>query len=458
MAYSDEFLCISLSLFMILGPCSASFYRPVTNAQVESTLPWTRDEMDRLSHGSQCQVLLVESMPQNLTYSTGAPRHASTYFAWNLLLSQATRSISIASFYWSLLAEPVFNETAAEEGRLIYEQLLDKSKNLNVTVAQSGPARNDTELEQLEAAGANIYWVNVAKILGRGILHTKLWTVDRKHAYLGSANMDWRSLTQVKELGVLFLNCPMFVEDLNKIHTACCLAADKVPQKWPNEVITRYNRSHPMHASVNGFPSHVYFTASPTEFNPPGRSYDLDAILAVINKAEEYVYISVMDYSAEVVNYELNSRGEFWPTIDNALREAAITRGIEIRLLISRWRYTSSSMISYLMSLRQLNGVRGARIRVRFFVVPSFTTQQRMIPHARVNHNKYMVTDKTAYIGTSNWSGDYFLYTGGAAFVVEEDKTVLTTPQESQVAGKSIHDQLVDIFYRDWNSEYSFEP
>lgn len=30
-----------------------------------------------------------------------------------------------------------------------------------------------------------------------GILHTKAWTVDGKHLYVGSANFDWRSLTQV---------------------------------------------------------------------------------------------------------------------------------------------------------------------------------------------------------------------------------------------------------------------
>ena len=30
-----------------------------------------------------------------------------------------------------------------------------------------------------------------------GILHTKAWTVDGQHLYVGSANLDWRSLTQV---------------------------------------------------------------------------------------------------------------------------------------------------------------------------------------------------------------------------------------------------------------------
>lgn len=33
--------------------------------------------------------------------------------------------------------------------------------------------------------------------LTHGVLHTKFWVVDQTHFYLGSANMDWRSLTQV---------------------------------------------------------------------------------------------------------------------------------------------------------------------------------------------------------------------------------------------------------------------
>ena len=39
--------------------------------------------------------------------------------------------------------------------------------------------------------------VNFTRLVGAGVLHTKLWIIDRKHIYIGSANMDWRSLTQV---------------------------------------------------------------------------------------------------------------------------------------------------------------------------------------------------------------------------------------------------------------------
>lgn len=35
------------------------------------------------------------------------------------------------------------------------------------------------------------------KQLTGGVLHSKFWVVDGRHVYLGSANMDWRSLAQV---------------------------------------------------------------------------------------------------------------------------------------------------------------------------------------------------------------------------------------------------------------------
>lgn len=44
--------------------------------------------------------------------------------------------------------------------------------------------------------GADIRTVNMLALTS-GVLHTKFWVVDKKHVYIGSANMDWRSLTQV---------------------------------------------------------------------------------------------------------------------------------------------------------------------------------------------------------------------------------------------------------------------
>ena len=62
-----------------------------------------------------------------------------------------------------------------------------------------------------------------------------------------------------------------------------------------------------------------------------------------------------------------------------------------------------------------------------------------------------MVTDKQAYIGTSNWSEDYFVDTGGVGVIVNETKSA-----GNQSAGnQGFRQQLADVFERDWNSEYA---
>lgn len=44
--------------------------------------------------------------------------------------------------------------------------------------------------------GAAVRTVDMPQLTG-GVLHTKFWLIDGTHLYVGSANMDWRSLTQV---------------------------------------------------------------------------------------------------------------------------------------------------------------------------------------------------------------------------------------------------------------------
>ena len=111
-------------------------------------------------------------------------------------------------------------------------------------------------------------------------------------------------------------------------------------------------------------------------------------------------------------------------------------------------------------------------IRGRYFQVPSFTPAQKAIPFARVNHNKYIVTDEEAMIGTSNWTPDYFLKTGGIGFVfssnsrneeihpLTEDQDTFTRDREVSNPKQGIvnmHTQLNGVFLRDWDSLYSSE-
>ena len=81
------------------------------------------------------------------------------------------------------------------------------------------------------------------------------------------------------------------------------------------------------------------------------------------------------------------------------------------------------------------------------FQVPSFTPDQAKIPFARVNHNKYMVTDRSGFIGTSNWTPDYFISTGGIGFVFASSKSE-----------NDMRKNLESVFMRDWNSPYAALP
>jgi len=70
------------------------------------------------------------------------------------------------------------------------------------------PSKQFPSLDTIELAKLDNVEVRSmrAEIMGGGVLHTKLWIVDRKHVYVGSANFDWRSLTEVSFYGSYPLN------------------------------------------------------------------------------------------------------------------------------------------------------------------------------------------------------------------------------------------------------------
>jgi phospholipase D3/4 len=291
---------------------------------------------------------------------------------------------------------------------------------------------NDTRL--LAAKGAEVRSIRWKEFFnGSGVLHTKLFVVDGRNAYVGSANYDWRSLSQVKELGVVFYDCERVATDVRKVFEMYWLAANvrQLPPQWPLAVDTEYNQQTPLTVQFqDGSQSRLYFASSPRQFCAPNRTEDLTALLDVINNAQDFILVSVMDYSPSTLYEQSNS---YWPVIDDALRTAAFTRKVNVRLLFSLWNYTIPWTLPFIYSLAQLD-----HIEVRLFKVPDLPNQKQ-IPYTRVNHSKYMVTEKQVYIGTSNWSADYFLWTAGVSVVWSNEKIVHT---------------LKEIFYRDWSSDY----
>lgn len=66
-----------------------------------------------------------------------------------------------------------------------------------------------------------------------------------------------------------------------------------------------------------------------------------------------------------------------------------------------------------------------------------------------------MVTDRTAYIGTSNWSGDYFINTAGIGLVLQDNEDHHIEHNETKPA--TIRSDLAAVFERDWNSMYAVD-
>ncbi|XP_057204101.1 5'-3' exonuclease PLD3 isoform X1 [Triplophysa rosa] len=395
-----------------------------------------------------CRIVLLESIPEGLVFNSSTT-HQSIYEAWLNLISAAQSSLDIASFYWTLTnRDTQTHEPTANQGEQILQELGRLSGKVSVRVAVDTPSETKPldDILFLMNSGADVRMVNM-RGLTTGVLHTKFWIVDKKHIYIGSANMDWRSLTQVKELGAVVYDCGCLAEDLGKIFEAYWYLnqTKTVPAHWPSKYSTLYNKDTPMQMLLNGTYSSVYLSSSPPSLCAEGRTPDLQSILSVIGDAQQFVYIAVMNY---LPTMEYSKSKRYWTDIDTQLRRVAYERKIRVRLLISCWESTNPIMFPFLRSLASLRENNKLDVQVKIFTVPS-NPRQKGIPYARVNHNKYMVTDRVAYIGTSNWSGDYFVNTAGSALLVNQTSAQTTSP--------TVQEQLQAVFERDWDSSYSRE-
>ncbi|XP_053488373.1 5'-3' exonuclease PLD4 isoform X2 [Ictalurus furcatus] len=423
----------------------------INNTVTQNTTHQPEPHAEQCDHVRECRIDLVETIPLWMDYGTNATFGVPLYKAWKDLLSTATQQIDIASFYWSLTGEDIGVKSSTDQfGRDILERLKALPKrNVSVRAVSSIPsvATDSTDLKVLRENGVWVRRINFGR-LTRGVLHSKFWIVDRRHIYIGSANMDWRALTQVKELGVVIYNCTSLATDLQKIFQSYWDMGHSnatIPVPWPPFYDTSINKDHPLHVNLSDVPSRVYISNSPPAFCPDSRTKDLDAILSVISQAEQFIHVAVMEYFPASKFYHHH---RYWPVIENALIRSVFERNLTLRLLISCGRDSDSAVFPFLKSLNALNSPSdNIRIEVRLYIVPE--GNETNIPYTRVNHNKYMVTDNVGHIGTSNWSADYFNTTAGVGLVVSQDVSQSPSP------GDTLLGQLSAVFDRDWGSKFA---
>nr|XP_025958415.1 inactive phospholipase D5 isoform X2 [Dromaius novaehollandiae] len=334
---------------------------------------------------NNCRVALVENIPEGINYSDSAPSHLSLFQGWMNLLNMAEKSVDIVSSQWDLN----HSHPSACQGQRLFEKLLElASRNIEIKLVSDILPMESKVLNDLKTKGAEVLYMNMSAY-NEGRLQSSFWIVDKQHVYIGSASLDWRSLGQMKELGIIVYNCSCLVLDLQRIFAlySSLKYKNKIPPSWSKRLYGVYDTQNKLTLQLNETKSEAFVSNSPKLFCPKDRVLDIEAIYNVIDDAKQFVYIAVMDYLPIVI--DTNAK-RYWPYLDGKIREALVLRSIKVRLLISFSRDTDPLTFNFVSSLKAIcTEVPSCSLKVvlssvkGFFMVVSFhekTTLAKWFP------------------------------------------------------------------------------
>lgn len=82
----------------------------------------------------------------------------------------------------------------------------------------------------------------------------------------------------------------------------------------------------------------------------------------------------LIKHSIATIAIKFNLFSRYWPVIDDALRYAAIDRGVSVKLLISFWKHSRPAEDNFLNSLRDIShAYRGVDIQIVWILVESIS-------------------------------------------------------------------------------------
>ena len=444
------------------------------------------------------------------------PLAEATWLALTRLVNSSQRTLDLTAMYVDLLgieARQYFNASrmrafGADYGVKLFDALkaaAARGVTMRLLLGTLNDPLNSTEVQTLlKYPSVSARSWDPLPWYGGGIMHAKLWVSDGRAAYLGSANADWKSLAQVKELGVLVHGrrltadisslfdiywewaAPDFaVNETTTVDSPTLLTTLQVPT-WDPAVPPARRQPSPFESSPaaahvdkavevcdrgNVTAGGAFVSASPGGAVVPPRTPDLDALLGTITGARSTLCLSVMDFLPGSA-YSGGHGGVpvHWPALTDAILAVAFARNVSVRLLVSNWAHTATQQVAAMTRLADgLAACAGARqgcagsLEVRQFFVPGWnatrspdalattTSVEEQAAAAaadtaawpsftRVNHAKYIVSDSRVNIGTSNWEWGYFAQTAGASLNTD-DPNLVSAAQA--------------VFDADWSSAYA---
>jgi phosphatidylserine/phosphatidylglycerophosphate/cardiolipin synthase-like enzyme len=350
-------------------------------------------------------IALVESAPLETTLDHPDVRDAAD--VWPEMIDAAKRSIDFAEFYASEADEQHLAGSKLTPVIMAIERASARGVHVRFMADQSFVKTYPDTLERLRNAKVEVKTVDYGKLAG-GIIHAKYFVVDRREVFIGSQNFDWRALAHIQEMGV-------------RVHSPAIARAleDVFAIDWEG---TKSAGAAPIAVSTSTG-ERVSFVASPNGWLPDEAEWELPRIVSAIDAAKRSIDVQVLAYGAH------NRDGTPFTTLDDALRRAA-ARGVHIRLLVSHW--TKPKALAEIAAI--------PNVEVKVITIPPWSGGE--VPFARVAHAKYAVFDgnAVAWIGTSNWEGDYFTKSRNVGVLVE---------------GGKLPARLEGIFQDGWTSGYS---
>ncbi len=316
---------------------------------------------------------------------------------WLDMIRGAKGMLDIEEFYFShhpgQSLQPVVDEIGRAAARGVHVRLLLDAGFLK-TYPQ--PAESLSHLPYVEMRPIDY------KRLTGGVQHAKFMIVDGYDAWIGSQNLDWRSLTQIHELGMRVRH-EAIAGAIESIFNSDWAAADTTKPfavgrpngaAWPQRV-----------TQAPGRDVDVWLGACPRATTPAGIPWDRDLIVERIDAAKHDVSVQVLQYGTRLRGSGVDS------TLQHALTGAA-ARGVKVRLMVSDWLLGGANE----PALHEL-AARGVEVRISH--VPEWS--EGFVPFARVEHCKYMVVDSEwLWVGTSNWEPSYFLNTRNLGLTVHD--------------------------------------
>lgn len=361
----------------------------------------------------QADVMIYESWPEETTLDNDFI--ANVIPVWIEAVNSAEHTIDFSEFY-AIRAEgkaldPVLKAIRAATERGVKIRFIFDDK-------MSGGENAELPKQLSELPNTEVRIISYSSMTS-GVQHAKYFIVDGKTAYFGSQNLDWRSLDQISEMGAR-LRLAALVEPLKAIFEADWKLAEQ-----PGSVAA--GECYPsVEVDYKGEKTQVQTVASPKNYLPCASSWDLPHILSMIDQAQTSVSVQLLNYAT--TNYDKTTFTE----IDDAFKRAA-ARGVRVRLLVSDW----STRPKYIKDLKRLAAIDN--IETRMIAVPEHS--EGFVPFSRTIHSKFMVVDDDqTWLGTSNWSGDYFYNSRNVGIVAK---------------GKTLNDELTRSFNHYWNSEYA---